>query len=73
VRTVLFRELTHYLGHPSPREFYLGSPSWISKTQTQANTLDLLALWPRHRRLQQWDEDFLEQRRPPRLVDRARK
>ncbi len=40
-------ELAHLIGHPAPREFYIGSPGWVAKTESQANIAALLALWPR--------------------------
>lgn len=40
-------ELAHYVGHPGPRDFYLCSPGWHHKTESQANVVGLLALWPR--------------------------
>lgn len=40
-------ELAHYVGHPGPRDFYLCSPGWHHKTESQANVVALLALWPR--------------------------
>lgn len=39
-------ELGHRLLHPGPRDFYLGSPGWMGKTESQANVIALLALWP---------------------------
>ncbi len=40
-------ELAHYVGHPGPRDYYLCSPGWHHKTESQANVVGLLALWPR--------------------------
>lgn len=40
-------ELAHYVGHHGPRDFYVRSPGWHHKTESQANVLGLLALWPR--------------------------
>jgi hypothetical protein len=40
-------ELGHWLLHPGTREYYLRSPGWLAKTESQANVVALLALWPR--------------------------
>jgi hypothetical protein len=40
-------ELGHWLLHPGTREYYLRSPGWLDKTESQANVVGLLALWPR--------------------------
>lgn len=40
-------ELAHFLTHPGRREYYLGSPGWLGKIESQANQIALLALWPR--------------------------
>jgi hypothetical protein len=40
-------ELAHRLLHPGDREYYLGSPGWESKIESQANLVALHALWPR--------------------------
>ena len=40
-------ELGHWLLHPGARQYYLGSPGWLDKTESQANLIGLLALWPR--------------------------
>jgi hypothetical protein len=39
-------ELGHWLLHPGTRQYYLRSPGWLDKTESQANTLGVLALWP---------------------------
>ena len=39
-------ELAHSLTHPGRREYYLGSPGWLGKVESQANQIALLALWP---------------------------
>jgi hypothetical protein len=40
-------ELGHWLLHPGTRQYYLRSPGWLDKTESQANVVGLLALWPR--------------------------
>ena len=40
-------ELGHWLLHPGARHYYLQSPGWLDKTESQANVIGLLALWPR--------------------------
>jgi hypothetical protein len=42
----VMHELTHLVAHPGTREFYVGSPGWFNKTETQANSVALLALAP---------------------------
>ncbi len=39
-------EVGHLLLHPGSRDLYLRSPGWLSKTESQANVIALLALWP---------------------------
>jgi hypothetical protein len=39
-------EVGHLLLHPGSRDFYLRSPGWLGKTESQANVIALLALWP---------------------------
>jgi hypothetical protein len=39
-------ELGHWLLHPGTRQYYLRSPGWLDKTESQANVVGLLALWP---------------------------
>ena len=39
-------ELGHWLLHPGARQYYLRSPGWLDKTESQANVIGLLALWP---------------------------
>jgi hypothetical protein len=43
----VIHELAHHLFHPGSRDYYLGSPGWLGKIESQANVLALLALWPR--------------------------
>lgn len=40
-------ELGHWLLHPGTRQYYLKSPGWLGKTESQANVIGLLAVWPR--------------------------
>ena len=40
-------ELGHWLLHPGARDYYLRSPGWLDKAESQANVVGLLALWPR--------------------------
>lgn len=39
-------ELGHWLLHPGTRQYYLRSPGWLDKTESQANVVGLLSLWP---------------------------
>lgn len=41
-----FHALGHWVAHPGPREFYLGSPGWLDKTELEASTLGYLAIAP---------------------------
>jgi hypothetical protein len=43
---VAFHALGHWVAHPGPREFYLGSPGWLDITEIEASTLGLLAVQP---------------------------
>jgi hypothetical protein len=41
-----FHALGHWVAHPGPREFYLGSPGWLDITELEASTIGYLALAP---------------------------
>jgi hypothetical protein len=41
-----FHALGHWVCHPGPREFYLGSPGWLDATELEASTIGYLAIDP---------------------------
>lgn len=41
-----FHALAHWLGHPAPQSFYLGSPGWLDSIELEASQIGLLALMP---------------------------
>jgi hypothetical protein len=41
-----FHALGHWVAHPGGRDFYLGSPGWLDKTELEASALGYLAVAP---------------------------